>query len=105
MICARCLAYALVASTFSHFYNDSSARLNGVVSDYRGNSEGANALERNPAEWKERLPGAHTDRWEWCLEQDRETLLSFLAFCAGRSVIASTGYGLTTIPTVSTWVS
>lgn len=55
---------------------------------YRGNSQGIEALNRKGTEWEERLPESHTDRWEWCLGQDRETLLSLLAFCAGRAVNA-----------------
>lgn len=80
--------YALVGATFDRFHNDPSVCIKSVVSYYRSNPEGADALERKAAEWEERLPENHTDRWEWCLKQDRETLLSLLAFCAGRSVNA-----------------
>ncbi len=80
--------YALVGATFNHFHNDPSVCIKSAVSYYRSNPEGADALERKAAEWEERLPEAHIDRWEWCLEQDRETLLRLLAFCAGRAVNA-----------------
>jgi ParB family chromosome partitioning protein len=80
--------YALVGSTFDRFHNDPCVGIKSAVSYYRGNSKGADALERIQAEWEERLPGNHTDRWEWCLQQDRDTLLSLLAYCAGRTVNA-----------------
>jgi ParB family chromosome partitioning protein len=80
--------YALVGATFDHFHNDPSVCIKTAVSYYRDGSQGTDTLARIAAEWQERLPEDHIDRWEWCLEQDRETLLSLLAYCAGRSVNA-----------------
>ena len=57
----------------------------------------AAAAENSPAclflaeqrqSWFEQLPTESDDLWRWCLEQDQDTLLRLLAFCAARSVNA-----------------
>ena len=37
-------------------------------------------------EWRKRLPSSTADLWGWIVEQDRDTLLSLLAFCAASTV-------------------
>ena len=54
-------------------------------------SEGSKAfatIERMTMGWDERMPGNPDQLWSWCLEQDRETLLDLLAFCAANSLDA-----------------
>ena len=80
--------HALVGATFDRFHDNPSVSIKTVVSYYRVSTLGTDALEQKAAEWEERLPADHIDRWEWCLQQDRDTLLSLLAFCAGRAVNA-----------------
>ena len=57
----------------------------------------AAAAENSPAclflaeqrqSWFAQLPTESADLWHWCLEQDQDTLLRLLAFCAARSVNA-----------------
>lgn len=45
------------------------------------------------AEWRQRLPEKPADLWAWILDQDHDTLLSLLAFCAASTVevIVTTG--------------
>jgi ParB family chromosome partitioning protein len=80
--------HALVSCAFVHCERDRALQLSGNVSHYRQPSPGAEALEEKAALWEERMPGVPSARWEWCLSQDRETLLALLAFCAGRMVNA-----------------
>jgi ParB family chromosome partitioning protein len=81
--------HALVTCAFVHCERDRTLQLSGTVSHYRQPSPGAKALEEKAALWEERMPGVPSSaRWEWCLAQDRETLLELLAFCAGRMVNA-----------------
>ena len=80
--------HALISSTFVHGERDRSVQISGSISYYRQPSSGAESLEAKAALWEERMPEVPSDRWEWCLTQDRETLLELLAFCAGRMVNA-----------------
>lgn len=38
--------------------------------------------------WMLRIPASHHEAWEWLMEQDRETVLSLLAFCTAQTVNA-----------------
>jgi ParB family chromosome partitioning protein len=51
-------------------------------------SNAVRVLESATQRWGDRLPGKPDDLWTWCLEQDRDTLLELLAFCAARTVDA-----------------
>jgi ParB family chromosome partitioning protein len=52
-----------------------------------GESKAAVALEARFKAWMQRLPPVER-LWSWCAEQDVETKLDLLAFCAGMSVNA-----------------
>ena len=45
-------------------------------------------LEEQGAGWMRKLPKTADDLWQWCLDQDEETLLQLLAYCAARSLNA-----------------
>jgi ParB family transcriptional regulator, chromosome partitioning protein len=45
-------------------------------------------LEEQRADWPRKLPTTTDDLWQWCLDQDQETLLQLLAYCAARSLNA-----------------
>jgi ParB family transcriptional regulator, chromosome partitioning protein len=45
-------------------------------------------LEEQGADWARKLPTTADDLWQWCLDQDQETLLQLLAYCAARSLNA-----------------
>lgn len=52
-------------------------------------AEGSTAfllLEKQRRGWFSKLPRKSGELWRWCLEQNQETLLRLLAFCAARSV-------------------
>jgi ParB family transcriptional regulator, chromosome partitioning protein len=38
--------------------------------------------------WVRQFPTTAGDLWQWCLDQDQETLLQLLAYCAARSLNA-----------------
>jgi ParB family chromosome partitioning protein len=63
-------------------------RLSASVTYYKAESQGATTLRELHDECAERLPGDDDALWEWCLAQDRETLLQLLAYCAGATVNA-----------------
>lgn len=44
------------------------------------------SLEEQRKGWFAKLPRTSGDLWRWCLEQDQQTLLRLLAFCAARSL-------------------
>lgn len=45
-------------------------------------SKALEAIERHTQGWGERIPGDDDAAWNWCLTQDRDTLLDLLAVCA-----------------------
>jgi ParB family transcriptional regulator, chromosome partitioning protein len=53
-----------------------------------GESKAGQCLAEQRRSWLALLPREDEGLWEWCLSQDRETLLSLLAFCAAMSVNA-----------------
>lgn len=63
-------------------------RLSASVTYYKAESHGTTTLRELHDEWAGRLPGDDDALWEWCLAQDRETLLQLLAYCAGATVNA-----------------
>lgn len=46
------------------------------------------ALDAQRTKWFSRFPQNPDDLWQWCLEQDLNTLLALLAYCAARTVNA-----------------
>jgi ParB family chromosome partitioning protein len=54
-------------------------------------SKAVQQLDADRAKWSEILPRSENALWRWCMEQDRETLLALLAFCAAATVNAVQG--------------
>lgn len=48
----------------------------------------AQALDRTRSQWGDRLPGNPASLWNWCLEQDRDSLLDLLAYGLAQTVDA-----------------
>jgi ParB family chromosome partitioning protein len=44
------------------------------------------SLEEQRKDWFSKLPRKRSELWKWCLDQNQETLLRLLAFCAARSL-------------------
>src|SRR5579883_712064 len=53
-----------------------------------GQGRAAQAVMDRLGQWAAKLPRTSGDLWDWISTQDRETLLSLLAYCAGRTVFA-----------------
>jgi ParB family transcriptional regulator, chromosome partitioning protein len=43
-------------------------------------------LEKQKADWLQKLTAAKDQLWVWCLQQDQHTLLKLLAYCVARTV-------------------
>ena len=52
----------------------------------RESCKGKEALEVSFEAWRLRLPQGQGQLWNWCIAQERETLLELLAFCAAHLV-------------------
>ncbi len=81
------VVHALALSAF-RLYGESSLQLSLTPTHYREGGSGCEALTQARAAWGERMPGEAEALWQWCLAQDRDTLLELLAFCAGCSIDA-----------------
>jgi ParB family chromosome partitioning protein len=86
------VVHALLLSEFGLdlqlYRSKSSLQISGSHPDLRG-AEGSAAftsLEEQRKDWFSKLPRKAGNLWRWCLEQDEETLLRLLAFCAARSL-------------------
>src|SRR5580704_7289031 len=77
-------------SVFDSFRGDARLHIRGEVTEYDEDPKGAVELKTDYEKWSDRLPDEESALWEWCLEQDQQTLLELLAFCAGCTVDAVT---------------
>lgn len=82
------VVHALASDLLIMGPSKSCLRLSASVTYYKAEFQGTTTLRELHDEWAERLPGDDDALWEWCLAQDRETLLELLAYCAGASVNA-----------------
>jgi ParB family chromosome partitioning protein len=48
----------------------------------------AQALARRHEEWAHKMPTGSAELWSWVIEQDADTLLALLAYCAARTIDA-----------------
>jgi ParB family transcriptional regulator, chromosome partitioning protein len=87
-IALAAVVYTLASGILIMGPSRSCLRLSAGVTYYKAESQGATTLQDLRDEWSERLPGDEDALWEWCLAQDRETLLQLLAYCAGATVNA-----------------
>jgi len=84
------VVHGLAISVFDSYSGDARLHIRAQVTGYAEESRGANELGTAYDTWADKLPGEESALWEWCLEQDQDTLLDLLAFCAGRTVDAVT---------------
>ncbi|MGI9072244.1 MAG: hypothetical protein ACR2JB_13245 [Bryobacteraceae bacterium] len=91
-IALAAVAHALVLSEFGldlHLYRTKSCL---QMSSSRADLREADAttafisLEQQRKDWFSKLPRKSGDLWQWCLEQDQDTLLRLLAFCVAKSL-------------------
>ena len=46
-------------------------------------------LDREESLWRDRIPGEEQHFWQWCLKQDRDTLIGLLTYCVALSIDAT----------------
>ena len=91
-IALAALVHALVLSEFGldlHLYRSKSCLQISSSQPCLREAEGSTAfllLEEQRRVWFSKLPRKSGELWRWCLEQNQETLLRLLAFCAARSL-------------------
>lgn len=81
------VAHALAVKLFD-MHGASCLQLSASRTWHREASKGAQAMDALREQWAERIPGEPDALWDWCLAQDRDTLLGLLAFCAASTVDA-----------------
>lgn len=82
------VVHGLAMSVFHSYRAEKCVKVSGTVRHYPEEPKGAYELKSSHEHWADRLPGDEMKLWEWCLEQDQDTLLKLLAFCAGCTVDA-----------------
>lgn len=80
------VTHALAAGIFTHDSRASSLQITLRQPYIREACRGVEALNEAHAKWSETLPGEAQALWDWCLTQDRDTLLDLLAYCAALSL-------------------
>ena len=84
------VVHALTIEAFGGYGFGTSLQITAAPQSF-GRAKGSRAfdlIERERESWGGRLPGDADGLWQWCLEQDRNTLLGLLAFCAAATVDA-----------------
>ena len=89
-IALAAVVHALAGGIFGMYGNESCLRISGSVTHYKEASKGVSALQELHEQWSEALPAENGNAalWDWCLAQDRDTLLRLLAYCAAATVNA-----------------
>jgi ParB family transcriptional regulator, chromosome partitioning protein len=87
-IALAAVTFAIAVDVFHLYSIDSSLQISGKLLYTREDCKGKEALEETRERWAERLPRTANDLWDWCLAQDRDSLLELLAFCAACTVNA-----------------
>ncbi len=82
------VVHALAGSIFHSYGNDSSLQIAVKVTHLKEGGKGADTLEQSHSYWSSQIPDDAAALWPWCLSQDQDTLLSLLAYCAGRTINA-----------------
>ncbi len=85
-IALAAVVHAMARAVFWRHGDHSSLQLKANVTSFKEESQGAEQLKEAHDNWSERLPEAKDSLFQWCLEQDRGTLLELLAFCAACTV-------------------
>jgi ParB family chromosome partitioning protein len=82
------VVHALACDVFSSRCMQSSLQMTATATQVRESCKGMDVLEQARDRWSERVPADPQSLWEWCLAQDKDTLLELLAFCAARTIDA-----------------
>lgn len=62
-----------------------SRKYHRLAKDSTANDE----LDREESLWRDRIPGDEQQFWQWCLTQDRDTLVALLTHCVALSIDAT----------------
>lgn len=62
-----------------------SRKYHRLAKDSTANDE----LDRQESLWRDRIPGDEQQFWQWCLTQDRDTLVALLTHCVALSIDAT----------------
>lgn len=62
-----------------------SRQYHSLAKDTPANDE----LDREESLWRDRIPGDESHFWQWCLNQDRDSLIALLTFCTALSIDAT----------------
>jgi ParB family chromosome partitioning protein len=82
------LVHTLASKVLRTCGPETSMQLSVKQVSFAEESKASGELDRMHAEWRERIPADDEALWHWCLDQEQDTLLDLLAFCAARSVDA-----------------
>jgi ParB family chromosome partitioning protein len=82
------VTFALAADVFLPCTTRSALQISARVLYHHEDSRGKDELERKHELLSDRLPKTEEGLWEWCLAQNRDSLLELLAFCAACTVNA-----------------
>jgi ParB family transcriptional regulator, chromosome partitioning protein len=82
------VVHGLALRVFSSREGESSLQITTKLTRLKETGKAAEALEETRERWSERVPGDSRHLWEWCLAQDKDTLLELLAFCAACTIDA-----------------
>jgi ParB family chromosome partitioning protein len=82
------VVHALALKVFD-LHGASCLQLSAFSTRGRELSKGSEALHALREQWGERIPGEPEALWDWCIAQDRDTLISLLAFCAACTIEGS----------------
>lgn len=85
-IALAALTHALAADLFAHASRASCLQITARQLYGREACSAKDAMEAAHAAWSETLPDEEAALWDWCLTQDRDTLLRLLAFCAASAI-------------------
>jgi ParB family chromosome partitioning protein len=87
-IALAAVVHALASGVFRLRGSENSLQITAKVMNLRETGKAIDALEEARERWGERVPGDPQHLWDWCLAQEKDTLLELLAFCAACSVNA-----------------
>jgi ParB family chromosome partitioning protein len=76
------VVHGLALRVFGSRGAESSLQISTKLTRLDETCKATDALQETRERWSERVPGDPQHLWEWCLTQDKDTLLELLAFCA-----------------------
>jgi len=87
-IALAAVVHALAIGVFPSYGRQSSLQVSARLTNLRESCKGTEAMEHAHSQWCDRIPGDSQALWQWCLDQERDTLLDLLTFCAASTVNA-----------------